>query len=315
MSYLTDIIQELKQQPLNHNQFNAYALAEKALAVTLDKKLIKAGFLNSLVTQLNEIIEIFYTSFPEVPIDDLRYRLAHLYMRNRQWEKADEQLLKINEDFFDATEAKIYLALCSIKQGYSPSIEKLANQITESRNQSSKTIQEYHYNLLEMLVYASGIDHSVLQPYYCKGTTKADLEVRYYHEQLSQSNPSLTNLRWQPMARFRIRHLLEHSKGFLILNMSAQPIEEIKSFVTPLREPIKKLAEILCKKFPLAIFPTDLIIKLKDAGYMNSDRRATISDWKTELCSSLHNPEAVVVTNGSYKLHHPFILIRERNIE
>lgn len=148
MSYLTDIIQELKQQPLNHNQFNAYALAEKALAVTLDKKLIKAGFLNSLVTQLNEIIEIFYTSFPEVPIDDLRYRLAHLYMRNRQWEKANDQLLEINEDFFNATEAKIYLALCSIKQGYNPSIEKLANQITESRNQSSKTIQEYHYNLL-----------------------------------------------------------------------------------------------------------------------------------------------------------------------
>ncbi|MFB2891352.1 hypothetical protein ACE1CI_00240 [Aerosakkonemataceae cyanobacterium BLCC-F50] len=313
MSYLTDIIQEFKQQPLNQNQFNACALAEKALAVTLDKKLIKAGLLNTLATQLNEIIEILHTSFPDVPIDDLRYRLAHLYMRNRQWEKADEQLLNIHEDFFNATEAKIYSTLCSIKQGDSPFIEKLANQITESRNQSSKTIQEYHYNLLEMLVYASGIDHSVLQPYYCKGTTKADLEVRYYHEQLSQSNPSLTNLRWQPMARFRIRHLLENSQGFLILNMSNRPIEEIKNFVTPLREPIKKLAEILCSKFPFSTFLDDLINEFIEEGYMKSKRPGTISDWKTELCSSLHNPEAVVQSkNEGYKICYPFILIRKR---
>lgn len=330
---LREIIQELcepRQEQFNqeYSEKRLHLLAAEALSATLDEKLTRAGSLQHLTEQLAEIIELFPTGFP---LDDLCYRLAHLYMRLGNWEKADYQLLALGDSYYYSTEARIYSALCAVKLG---SKEPLITEIAERLRQSpsgkgntwkTRSIQEQHYNLLEMLVYAAGIEHKVLAPYYEAGSTQADLQVK-------SSFPEYQF--WIPIARFRLHQLLQHSQGFLILDFSKDRM--LREFETKLSPPVRELAEKLAREYPSWVEKPSLEEELKDyyTGKSSNQhtrsckqqrtetpeeperRNATLSEWKRKLCEALNDPDAISICDvydpnerTKYRLEHPFLLI------
>lgn len=306
---LREIIQKLRKLPQGEtNLLNL--LAAEALSATLDEKLIRAGSLQDLTEQLAETIELFPPSFP---MDDLRYRLAHLHMRVADWEKADNQLLELKDSYY-STEAQIYAALCAVKLDCkNPLISEIAKRLRQSPPEQkdkfrSFSVQEHHYNLLEILVYAADLKHEDLAPYYETGSTQADLQIK-------SSFPEYQN--WIPIARFRLQQLLQHSQGFLILNCTKDKIS--REFETQLRPPVKKLAEKLARKYPSWIEKSSLEEELKDHRISTNQRPATLSEWKRKLCDALNNPDAVSICDAhdpveptKYRLEHPFLLIRQR---
>lgn len=205
MMSLQQIRTYIQKAKSEQNKARLYSLAEEALEETLDEKLIKSGSLRWLTNRLSEVINEFEST--DVPIDNLRYRLAHLYMRDKKWQEANDQLLALEDSDYCKTEAQIYSALCSIKQGFQPDISRIAEQWKKVNTVKSKSIQEQHYDFLEMLVYAAGLDHSDLDFYYKRGSTKAKVEIRYFDEHKT-SKYSVT---WQPIAHFRLEKLLQDS--------------------------------------------------------------------------------------------------------
>lgn len=295
------------------NKAKVYSLADEAIKVTLDEKLMSASSLESLTEDLAKLIELFPC---DVPLDDLRYRLAHLYMRCQKWQEADNQLLELKEESYYNTEAQIYSALCAFKLGTKPNINEIAERLKSSKLKlRSKSTQEQCYDLLEMFVYASNLDYSDLGTYYKRGSTKANLEVRFYDKRASQQdNPS-----WLPMAKFRFLDLLKYCKdnNFLILDLTDRGVKEAVDYTTKIRpEGAKKIAEILAIDFPSSISIENLKDKLE--SYCNSRDRSkkTISEWKGILNESIEQlsgqAEAVTQTDSKYKLNHSFLLIQKR---
>lgn len=304
---LREIIQKLRNLPQGEtNLLNL--LAAEALSATLDEKLIRAGSLQELTEQLAEIIELFP---PRFPLDDLRYRLAHLHMRVADWEKADNQLQELKFSYYYSTEAQIYGALCKVKSKDCENllITEIAKRLRQFPPEQkdklrSLSVQEHHYNLLEMLVYAADLKHADLAPYYETGSTQADLQIK-------SSFPEYQN--WIPIARFRLQQLLQHSQGFLILDCTEDKIS--REFETQLRPSIKKLAEKLARKYPSWIEKSSLEEELRDRISTNQ-RPATLSEWKRKLCDALNNRDAVSICDAhdpieptKYRLGYPFLLI------
>lgn len=316
LSEISKQLKTLKTLNLDGKKAEIYSLADKALELTLDEKLMKASSLESLTEDLAELIE----SFPsDIPIDDLRYRLAHLYMRCQKWEEADNQLLELKQESYYDTEAQIYSALCAFKLGSQPNLNEIAKRIS-SQKIKSKSIQENCYDLLEMFVYATDLDYSDLGAYYKRGSTKVNLEVRYYDKISCQEGNSTT---WLPMAKFRLLHLLKYCKDnkFLILDLTDRGVKEAIEYTTQIKlDAVKELAEILAINFPSPVSIEDLKDKLEK--YYTSRKRSnkTISEWKAKLNSCLENlsgqAEKPVVPIDSkyskYKLNHSFLLIQKR---
>lgn len=139
MMSLQQIRTEIKQAREDKNIYQLSTLADQALEATLDEKLIKAGSLWWLTNRLSEVIQEFEET--DIRIDDLRYRLAHLYMRSKKWGEAHDQLLALEESDYCKTEAQIYSALCSIKQGFQHNIKDITEQWNNVNQVKTNSIQ------------------------------------------------------------------------------------------------------------------------------------------------------------------------------
>ena len=312
MVLLQQLIPEIQQARENHNTYQLSSLADQALEATLDEKLTKSDS-QWLTNRLSEVINEFEKT--DVLIDDLRYRLAHLYMRSRKWKEAENQLLEI-EDYLH-NEAQIYSALCAFKQGgkldsIKADITRIAKELCHSKAVRTKSIQEQHYDLLEMLVYATNLDYSILDSYYKRGLTKADLEIRYFDHKLNIYSGSSG----QPIARYRLIQLLQHGKkqGFLIINSTHGRFKELENFTTSLKPLVQRFAEILADQSPGDIAKPEIEEKLKEEGWISADRRQTGSELKREFCN-IFGESSIATTKSSptrYKLNHSFILVEDR---
>lgn len=190
---LQELIKILKQDLSNQDKGNFFSLADaaikEAIEITRNEKAMYSGSLESLTNDLAELVNLFPD---DIPLDDLRYHLAHLYMRSQRWKEAENQLLGIKDYFHN--EAQIYSALCAFKQKneldiiqgdikqenkldiIQSDIERIAKELCNSKSVKTISIQEQQYNLLEMLVYAFELNHSVFKSYYKRGLTRFDLK-------------------------------------------------------------------------------------------------------------------------------------------
>lgn len=93
MRSLQDIIQELKEDLPNKDKGELSSLADEAIKeaieITRNEKAMHSGFLEPLTNDLAELINLFPD---DILLDDLRYHLAHLYMRSQKWKEAENQL-------------------------------------------------------------------------------------------------------------------------------------------------------------------------------------------------------------------------------
>lgn len=321
MLSLQKLIFKIQQAREDQDTYLLSILADQALEATLDEKLTKSEP-QCLTNYLSEIINEFEKT--DIRIDDLRYRLAHLYMRSRKWEEAENQLLEIKD--YLQNEAQIYSALCTLKQLGEPldkaqaedkiqnNIKRIAQELCSNKHFKTKSIQEQHFNLLEMLVYAFNLDYSILGSYYQTGSTKADLKVRYFDHNLNINSGSLG----EPIARFRLLKLLQHAKEkrFLIIDSTSGGFKELGNFTTFLNKPlIKKFAEILVDRFPNDIAISEILEKLKDEGLItNAERRQTGSELKRDFCD-IFGESSISATDTHptrYKLNHSFIVVKNR---
>ena len=312
MNSLQELIPKIQQAREERSIYRLSTLAEQALEATLDEKLIKSGSLQWLANRLSDVIKEFEKT--DIRIDDLRYRLAHLYMRSQKWEEANDQLLELEESDYCKTEAQIYSALCSIKQGFQPDISKIAEQWNKVNTVKTKSIQEQHYDLLEMLVYAARLEHSNLNFYYKKGSTKARLKIRYFdNKNLSNYSPL-----WLTIADFRLEKLLYDSPNFLIIDLTNNfRLGKLEKYRTSLREPLHIMVTQLAINFPNSVSIQNLQKELK--SYTTYKHR--ISEWKGELCDYIKNNlngkiDAIINTGNNqseYLLNHSFILIQNRS--
>lgn len=310
MMSLQQIIPEIQEAKSKQDKAQLYSLAEEALEATLNEKLIKSDS-QWLSNRLSEVINEFEST--DVPIDDLRYRLAHLYMRSKKWGEAHDQLLALEDSDYCKNEAQIYSALCSIKQGFQHNIKDITEQWNNVNQVKTKSIQEQHYDLLEMLVYAADLDYSILDSYYKRGSTKAKVKIRYFDEHKS-SKYSRTG---QPIAHFRLEKLLQDSPGFLIIDLTKNfRLGKLEECRTSLREPLLIMAAKLAIEFPNPVS----IQKLQKELISFTTYKHRISEWKRELCDVLKNnlnSKSDAIKNAGdnqneYLLNHSFILIQSR---
>lgn len=128
MSSLNRVLNKLRSLEQPMLLVELLSQASEALEATLDQKLLKAGSLEEVAGQLNEVIQLLVIRRPDCPVADLRYRLAHLYMRASCWKEADEQLLELSDY---EIEVGIYGVLCQLKLCDNESDrEQLEDQIT-----------------------------------------------------------------------------------------------------------------------------------------------------------------------------------------
>lgn len=224
-------------------------------------------------------------------------------------------------------EAQIYSALCAFKQGdkldsIQADIERITKELSNSKSVRTKSIQEQHYNLLEMLVYASGLNHSVLEPYYMTGLTRSDLtfryRVRYFEQNLTKVDLNFGLPKPLSLARFRLLNLLQSGKKqeFLIIDLTNGRFKELENFTTSLKPLVKRFAEILADQFPGEIAKPEIEAKLIDEGLIRDTERSrqTISDLKREFCNTFGENSIITTKTSptSYKLNHSFILVQNR---
>lgn len=333
MRSLEDIIQELKEELFNKDKGELSSLADEAIKeaieITRNEKAMHSGSLETLSNDLAQLINLFPD---DLPLDDLRYHLAHLYMRSQKWKEAENQLVEIKDYLHN--EAQIYSALCAFKLGdkldsIQADIERIAKELC-NRNVRTKSIQEQHYNLLEMLVYAAGLNHSVLEPYYNKGLTRFDLgfryEVKYFELNVTKVDLKFGLSKWLPMAEFRLLHLLQlcQKKKFLVILDLTEPnrLRQLECYRSNLREPVRMMAEKLATNFPNSVPIYDLINELKDHLGTEGRNVINISTWKGQLCNfiktDLSGKDDAIETERSneretskYKLNHSFIVVRK----
>lgn len=325
MRSLEDIIQELKQLS-NKDKAELSSLADEAIKeaieITRNEKAMHSGFLEPLTNDLAELINLFPD---DILLDDLRYHLAHLYMRSQKWKEAENQLVGIKDYLHN--EAQIYSALCAFQQGeqldiIQADIERIAKGLCNSKSFRTKSIQEQHYNLLEMLVYACGLNHSVLEPYYMTGLTRSDLifrcRVRYFEQNLTKVDLNFGLPKPLSIAKFRLLNLLQYGKkqGFLIIDLTDGRFKELENFTTSLKPLVKRFAEILADHFPGEIAKPEIEAKLINEGLIRDTERSrqTTSELKREFCN-IFGENSITTTNTSptrYKLNHSFILVQNR---
>lgn len=301
---ITEIIEKLKVGNLSTESL--HLLAAEALAVTLDQKMVKAGALGYLTKSLEDALALFPEDFP---LDDIRYRLAHLYLREHLWEKAAFQLSLLSDKTYYGTEARIYGALCHVKMGNKDlEISRIAAQLKNSESIKywrTKNVQEQLYNLLEMLVYAAELQHESLGDYYDKGYTIADLKIKTQSHSLGL-----------PIAQFRLERLLPYYKEQNALIIDMTRLKKLGEFETrSLSSSVRKFAMVLIERYPSRVSRENLEEELRDIW---TGRNATLTEWKNALCSSLNNSKAVELFDTGrgettkYRLNHPFLLIRSR---
>lgn len=315
---LQTILNELRNPDQAKSLEKLYSLADAAAEAVLDEKLLRAGPLEDLAEQLAEVIKLLLEHYPNCPIPDLRYRLAHLYMRSNRWTEAEAQFLEL-DDYLN-TEARIYSVLCQLKLSKEqPELSSIEKQISNISNQlvkppqkvfwQSRSVQEQHYNLLEMLIYAGNLNHKLLEPYYNKGLTKTDIQVCSNHLRY-----------WLPISRVRLENLVQTQKYLVIFDGKLPQSLEITK--TELAPPIRKIAQLLVDAYPGFVTREQLKIELRD--YWNGSRRATLTEWKNKLEEVLSNRDAVKVIDGhfnndldatKYELQHPFLKLRRRKSE
>ncbi|PSF36154.1 hypothetical protein C7H19_14240 [Aphanothece hegewaldii CCALA 016] len=195
---LPNVLSKLQSK---QSEIELQLLAADALHYTFEQKLLHTNC-SKLTTQLEEVIEKFENYLEKIPLDDLYYRLAHLYLRQKNWQKADNILHQLDENFYYQTEALIYIALCRYKLGDKQVISKIAKQLSLEPEQDkfeSRLVQEQKYNLLEMLVYAcDDLSYEDLDPYFKHGSMKVYLI-------LTNQRPH----RWQSISDFRLKSLVQ----------------------------------------------------------------------------------------------------------
>lgn len=309
MSNLKRILNKLYQSEQPMSLVELLSLLSEALETTLDEKLLRAGPLEDMALQLNEIIQLLVAQYPDCPVDDLRYRLAHLYMRDSRWKEAECQFLCLG-DYLE-TEARIYSTLCQLKlceneldrKKTEAQITTLAEKFRKlpPKNQKRRSIQEQHYNLLEMMIYAGSLNHKLLENYYQQGSTKADIKVR------TKEYPT-----WLPISRFRLTYLIEACKSFLILDLTEKKVLTQLGYSELQMSPsTRKLAEALAVNYPQRVIRKSL------EDQLGITREATFSDLKKNLCEVLNNSDAISVNRNDsfepgYRLEHPFLLVLKR---
>ena len=318
MHSLQTILDELQNSDQAKSLEKLYSLADAAAEAVLDQKLLRAGPLEDLAKQLAEVIKSLLEHYPDCPIPDLRYRLAHLYMRNNCWTEAEVQFLELDD--YLKTEARIYSVLCQLKlskeqpelSGIEKQIKDISHELVKPPQKGfweSRSIQEQHYNLLEMLLYAGNLNHNLLEPYYNKGLTKTDIEVYSNHLRY-----------WSPISRVRLQHLVQLQEYLVIFDGKLPQSLEITE--TELAPPIKKIAQLLVDAYPGFVTREQLKVELRD--YWNGSRRATLTEWKNKLGEVLSNRNAIKVIDGhfnndfddtKYELQHPFLKLRRRKFK
>lgn len=88
-----------------------------------------------------------------------------------------------------------------------------------------------------MLIYAGNLNHNLLEPYYNKGWTRTDIEVRSNHLRY-----------WVPISRVRLQNIVHNQKYLVIFDGKLPQLLEITE--TELSPPIKKIAQILANAYP-----------------------------------------------------------------
>lgn len=332
MRSLEVIIQELKKDLPNKDRAqlsnDADDAIKEAIEITRNQKAMHSGSLETLTNDLAELINLFPD---DIPLDDLRYHLAHLYMRSQKWKEAENQLVGIQDYLYN--EAQIYSALCAFKQAdqldrIQADIERIAKELCNSKSVRTKAIQEQQYNLLEMLVYACGLNNSVLETYYMTGLTRFDLgfryKVKYFDLNVTKVDLKFGLPKWL-LAEFRLLNLLKlcKEKKFLVILDLTEPnrLRQLECYRSNLREPVRIMATKLANKFPHSVPISDLIDELKD--YLGEEYRnvINISTWKGQLCNfiktDLSGKDNAIITERSdeketskYKLNHSFILVQ-----
>ncbi len=137
--------------------------AAQALESTLDEKMAKSGSLETLTDKLKQIVDWFSEHQPlnsngqpvNIGLDDLRYRLAHLYMRARNWEDALDQLTEIGQsgDSFWAHEVDLYTAVCAVRskeftqEQIEVTIRGGIHKLASTKRFKSKSVQEQFHDL------------------------------------------------------------------------------------------------------------------------------------------------------------------------
>jgi hypothetical protein len=312
MRTLPDIQSQLRPSLSSTTQ---QELAARTLEYVLDEKTGKSGSINSLTVNLMGVVNRFEELPAKIGIDDLRYRLAHLFMRQKAWQPALDQLVKIgsNGDRLFAQEVDLYSALCSVKLGNCASaqstIKMAVEELARDRRARSKSVQEQLHDLYEMLVYASDLDHRLLRPYYEHKSTRADVEV--------QTN----EFAWCPVSDYRLRNIVENGPERMLL-IEANPHHGIlvnfrKSFEGIDRsETVQSLARVLAERF----HETNGIEKVElaqEIGLKVSNGKipdlSNVCGLFRAVCSNESAIEVKKVEGSTfYQLDHPFLLARKR---
>lgn len=167
-----------------------------------------------------------------VVLDRFRYRLAHVAMRNRQWDLASDLLDAVVQGSAELTRARLYRTVCILRAEGHVDDNALRQLVQRYRRQGMELagaapldvlVQDPTTCLLELLLLCQGADLQLLDQLYDdkgrQGTTGLSLFIRPQGERASKVVLS----EWLAQA-----HLEEWRKeGWLVVDATATPIGEL----------------------------------------------------------------------------------------
>ena len=167
-----------------------------------------------------------------VVLDRFRYRLAHVAMRNQQWDLASDLLDAVVEGSAELTRARLYRTVCSLRAEGRVDDGALRQLVQRYRLEGMERpgaapldvlVQDPTTCLLELLLLCQGRDLQLLDQLYDdqgrQGTTGLSLVIQPQGERASRVVLS----EWLAQA-----HLEEWSKeGWLVVDATAEPVGEL----------------------------------------------------------------------------------------
>lgn len=213
--------------------------AERRLeAVTAELLDAKVRHSMSATPDLSELTDIVladtsaFSAAGAVVLDRLRYRLAHVAMRNQQWDQASDLLDAVLEGSAELTRARLYRTICSLRAEGRVDEETLRQLVQHYRREGMERpgappldvlVQDPTTCLLELLLLCQGRDLQLLDQLYDdqgrQGTTGLSLFIQPQGERASRVVLS----EWLAQA-----HLEEWRKErWLVVDATATPIGEL----------------------------------------------------------------------------------------
>lgn len=137
----------------------------------LDEKLRMVALSDDIIQQLEEVFTLTHD-------DHIRYRLAHLYLRRKDYCKAKELLEGLDDTFYEHPIARIYLMICLYKnkqtnenillgelkdyvKDFQDNIQKeIRQEIANRKVQEQRSL----FNYLELLIYMTDLPYEELEP-------------------------------------------------------------------------------------------------------------------------------------------------------